>query len=266
MYQQYFGLTSEPFPANLSPDALFRSQSSLSLQNRFDHLCTYRGIMLLTGSPGSGKTTSLRSLLTRVSKKLFFPVYLPLSTVSVFEFYRQINDALGGEVCYYKTDIYRSIQNEILKKVEQKSIVPIIALDEAHLLKEQNFKELQLIINFEMDSVMPFILILAGHPVLAKRLQSYSLDSLNQRIALKHNMEPLTEPETKQFIAMAFKRCGATKNLITNEACLIVHQKSRGLPRMIGAIITKALISCAYAKIEYVGEEEIFIAAKEILG
>ena len=234
MYQQYFGLTQDPFPTNLIFEHIYKSESYLELNERLEHLCSHMGIMLLTGSPGSGKTTALRCFIETLNRKMYLPIYLPLSTVSVFEFYRQLNKALGGSECYYKSDIFNSIQSQILCLTETQGLLPIIILDEAHLLKEQNFKELQIIMNFEMDSVMPFSLILAGHPILQKRLQSYTLDSFNQRILLKYSLGYLSENETKEFIKMSFMRAGREENILTEAAYKIVHQKSRGLPRLIG--------------------------------
>lgn len=266
MYQEYFGFTAEPFPTDLPPEKLYRGCAWHELEGRFEHLCTYRGVMLLTGSPGCGKTTALRSLLTKANRKLYHPMYLPLSTVSVFEFYRQINEALGGEEYYYKADIYRSIQQEVVTWTKDKSIVPILAIDEGHLLKEQNFKELQLIINFEMDSQMPLILIIAGHPSLARRLQSHSLESFNQRIALKYAMEPLKEVESKEFVRESIARVGGQPKIITDEACAVIYQKARGLPRLVGALTTKALVYCALGRKSIVDAEEVFVAAKELTG
>lgn len=266
MYQHYFGLTNDPFPKDLCPEQIFQSKTMCEAQERFKHLCSNTGIMLLTGMPGSGKTTALRCLIETLNRKTHFPVYLPLSTVSVFEFYRQLNASLGGTERYYKADIYRSIQSQIISLSGNQGLFPIVVLDEAHLLKEQNFRELQIIVNFEMDSVMPFSLIIAGHPVLQKRLQSYTLDSFNQRILLKYAIDPLTEKETVEYIESSLKRVGAQIKLLTESACKVTFQKSRGLPRLAGALVNKALLHCAQNRQKIVDADDVLVAAKEVFG
>ena len=200
MYQQYFGFLKKPFAVNVSPADLFKSEQYVNLHKRFEYICKHRGMMLLTGSPGTGKTTAIRALLSDINRNLYLPVYLPLSTVSVFEFYRQLNMQLGGQEAYYKTDIFKSIQDQILGYASSKNITPVIVLDEAHLLKEQNFKELQIIINFKMDSYMPAVFILSGQPFLAKRVQSYALESFNQRISLRYELGLLTRQDCKEYV------------------------------------------------------------------
>jgi len=270
MYQQYFGLTRDPFPADLRPEQVFQSKTMCEVRERFKHLCSYTGIMLLTGLPGSGKTTALRCLIETLNRKTYFPVYLPLSTVSVFEFYRQLNEALGGAERYYKSDIYRSIQSQIISLTETQGVLPLVVLDEAHLLKEQNFRELQIIMNFEMDSVMPFSLILAGQSILQKRLQSYTLDSFNQRILMKYalepSLEPLSEKEITEFIKTSFEQAGRQEKLLTEAACKMVYHKSRGLPRLVGALIKKALMYCTLNKQKLIDVDDILVAAKEVFG
>jgi type II secretory pathway predicted ATPase ExeA len=265
MYQQYFGLTGEPFGAALPPDKLFQSSGFKELVGRFQHVVTHRGIFLLTGLPGTGKTSALRYLLSTLSPKTHFSVYLPLSTVSVPEFYRQINRAIGGEDRYFKSDTYRAIQEQILAFATAKNVVPVIVLDEAHLLKEQNFRELQIIINFKMDSVMPLVLVLAGHSNLGKRLQSPNLESFHQRITLKGVLGPLSEEESAEFVRHHLKCVGAETTLLSHGAIKVAYQVSFGLPRVIGQIIRKSLISCANRGEKVVSEEDILAASKEVL-
>jgi general secretion pathway protein A len=71
--------------------------------------------MLLTGEPGTGKTTALRFFFASLKEQSFFPVYLPLSTVGITEFYQQINSSLGGEPCSRKNRLFASIQKRILE-------------------------------------------------------------------------------------------------------------------------------------------------------
>ena len=265
MYQQYFGFTREPFSADIETASLFQSTGFKELQIRFEHICTYRGIMLLTGAPGTGKTTALRFLLSTLNRKMYMPVYLPLSTVSVFEFYRQLNTVLGGEECYYKSDIYSSIQRQILDLQSAKNILPVIIFDEAHLLKEQNFRELQIIVNFKMDTCMPAVFILSGQASLLKRMESHALESFSQRISLGFALAGLTESEIPEYIAHHLRIAGGNERIIEQKACSVVFQISRGMPRVIGSLIRKSLLLVASNGGRVVTADDVLLASKEVL-
>lgn len=96
----------------------------------------HRGIMLLTGEPGTGKTTALRRFVDNLSNELFLPVYLPLSTVAIGDFYKQLNSKLHGPSLSTKSVLFKSIQERILYYAQQANKVPVIIIDEAHLLKK----------------------------------------------------------------------------------------------------------------------------------
>ena len=263
MYQQYFGFNREPFTADIAVEQLFTAATFKELRLRFDHLCTYRGIMLLTGASGAGKTTAVRSLLATLNRKTYLPVYLPLSTVSVTDFYRQLNAALGGDDRYYKSDIYRSIQEQIINTATGRGLLPVIVLDEAHLLKEQNFRELQIITNFKMDTIMPAVFILVGQPWLTKRLQAHSLESFHQRISLGYELGGLSEEETKSFIKHHLSIAGRNDRLFEDQAVITIFQLSRGLPRLIGSLAKKSLLLCASKSDKLVAAEDVLLASKE---
>lgn len=129
--------------------------------------------MLLTGDPGTGKTTALRSFFASLKEQSFFPVYLPLSTVGITEFYQQINQALGGEPCSRKNHLFKSIQERILDLALNRNKVPVIVIDECHLLKNENFFELQIITNFNFYDLTSPALV---EQVLLERLDTLPLD------------------------------------------------------------------------------------------
>jgi len=265
MYQQYFGFSRLPFATDLSASELYKSLQFEELQKRFNYICENRGIMILSGSPGTGKTTALRTLLSDMNRNLFFPIYLPLSTVSVFEFYRQLNLMLGGQEAYYKTDIFKSIQEQIVGYATNKNITPVIVLDEAHLLKEQNFKELQIITNFKMDSYMPLVLILAGQPFLSQKIRARSLESFNQRVSLRYDLDILSKEECKEYVKHHLSIAGRSDTIVTDSGHQAVFNTSRGIPRLVGRVMILALRVAAEKNKQSIDENEILEVRNEVI-
>ena len=93
-YTSRYGLEFNPFLKN-SKDILVETQEFKELRFRLDYLLSTRGFGLLTGSPGRGKTTAIRSWAQSLNPSLYKVVYSSLSTLTVMEFYRNLATELG---------------------------------------------------------------------------------------------------------------------------------------------------------------------------
>ncbi len=266
MYCQFFGFTREPFARDIPAEHVYQSDQYKELSMRFQHMLEYRGLMLVTGDSGSGKTTALRALVSSLNKKLFSPLYLPLATVGVSDFYRQLNASLGGDKKFFKTALYRSIQEQLVSWVTLKNVLPVIILDEAHLLKDQNLRELQIIVNFKMDTTTPALFVLAGQTMLRKRLEAPMLDSVAQRIILAYHLGGLTVKETQKYVEHHLAVAGNTAMRIDKKAYEIVHQLSHGLPRKIGAIMIKTFMYAEMKKLSDIDADTVLVSSKEVVG
>jgi type II secretory pathway predicted ATPase ExeA len=265
MYQQFFGFTKKPFDKSIKTNDFFKSDSFIELEKRFEYIKNYRGIMLLTGDPGTGKTSAIRYLIDSVNQKNFYPVYLPLSTVGISDFYRYLNKSLNAGYAHYKSDIFKNIQDRIIDLVINKNIVPIIIFDEAHLLRDANFQELQIISNIKCDSFDPAIYILVGQNMLLDKLNKTLLNSFYQRISLKYRLSNLNREDTQNYILQQFKLCNCHENILTESAFDNVYKFSKGLLRVIGAIVNKALIHAAIEKKRTIEGDDIVKVTHEVL-
>jgi general secretion pathway protein A len=95
MIEAYYNLKTTPFRKDINPKDIFISDSSRELSRRLEHMKQTRGFMLITGTPGTGKTLHVRSFSDGLNPNLYKVVYAPLSTVNMLEFYRQISVLLG---------------------------------------------------------------------------------------------------------------------------------------------------------------------------
>ncbi len=264
MYKAYYGLTREPFPKDIEPENMFKSSDFSELSGRLKYMKKQRGIMLITGEPGSGKTTAIRNFVAGLNKDRFFPLYLPLATVAIGDFYKQLNDALKGESRSTKSILFKSIQERILHYTIQLNKIPIIIIDEAHLLKNENFFELQIISNFNMDSMDPALFILVAQSHLNDRLARNYLESFNQRINMKFHMNSFAPSEVVKLIDQQMKTAGAVKEIFNDNACKAIHSLSGGIVRKIGKLVEKSLALGVSLKKNIITEEEVMAASKEL--
>lgn len=254
----FYNLTGSPFGKSIKREHMFRSAGFKEFSSRVEYLKQHRGLMLLTGESGVGKTTAIRSFVEELKPEFFKSVYLPLATVSSYEFYIQLNEALGGEYLFRKASLFSSIQNIILEYATIKKQIPVIIFDEMHLLRSQNFFELQMVLNFHYDSLDPAIVLLCGHSHLKDTLLRPVFSPINQRMRIKYEFSPLGLEETKEYIVHHLKLVGGTSKLFTDGAIEGIHNISSGIMRIINNIGTKALIGGALARKEVIDEELIY--------
>ncbi len=124
-----------------------------------EYLKQFKGLLLLTGEAGVGKTTAIRAFLEDLKQEYFKFIYIPLTTVSTTDFYHQLNNSLGGESKRNKSELFSSIQKIIIEYATVRKQIPVIIFDEVHFLKNDNLFELQILLNFNIDSIDPAIVI-----------------------------------------------------------------------------------------------------------
>jgi type II secretory pathway predicted ATPase ExeA len=264
MYKAFYGFTGVPFSKDIKHEHIFQSEYFKELLSRLDYIKKHRGMMLVTGEAGVGKTTALRYWLFGLRAESFFKVYIPLSTVGVTDFYRQLNDKLNGEYASAKSRLFKSIQERILELSTNQNRIPVVVIDESHLLKNENFFELQIILNFKMDSFDPAIFILVSQTHLNDRLQRSILKSFNQRISMKYHIKQPGFSEIKDYIAFNLKLNGVNPDIFTDPAYKAVFNISQGILRTTGKLVIKTLTFGAMNNKQSLSEEDVLTASKEL--
>jgi type II secretory pathway predicted ATPase ExeA len=264
MIEARFGLKGRPFDKSIASRDLYPWPGLEELDARLDMVKRSRGIMLLTGEPGTGKTVALRRFLDRLNSEHYLPVYLPLATVTVLDAYAQLNRALGGQEVRSKSLLFQEIQQGIASLAAQGK-QPVLVLDEADLLRSPLFDELRILLNFEMDSKDPLLLILAGQPQLLAKLALRVHLPFRQRVAMRYRMPPMDETHTRGYVEHHMRLVGRKQKLFTDEACLQLFVQSGGVPRAIGNLALTAMLGAASRASELVELEDVIAASKEMV-
>ena len=263
MIEARFGLKMRPFDKNIPSRDLYPWPGLEELQARLDMAKRCRGIMLLTGEPGTGKTVALRRFLDRLNGEHYLPVYLPLATVTVLDAYAQLNRALGGQEVRSKSLLFQEIQQGIAG-LAARGKQPVLVLDEADLLRSALFDELRILLNFEMDSKDPLLLILAGQPQLLAKLALRVHLPFRQRVAMRYRMPTMDETHTRGYLEHHLRLAGRKQRLFTDEAALQLFVQSGGVPRTIGNLALAAMLGAACKTKDLVELEDVIAASKEM--
>ena len=242
MYRQFYGLTGHSFTKDIPVSKLFMSRDLKEFMSRMEYLKTIRGIALVFGESGAGKTTALRSFVDSLNPQQYSPVYLPLASVTVIDFYRHLAVGLGLLPRFRKVDIYHQIQQHISNQSSQHGQIPVIVVDEAHHLRHELLHELQMIMNFHMDSKNLAILVLAGTPSIVPMVKIRIHDSFLQRVVVHHEFTGLEPDEAAPYFESMLRAAGAVAPIFTPDAIAAIYQLSHGMPRLINQIASKCLL------------------------
>jgi general secretion pathway protein A len=199
MIEPYFGLKKLPFQREIKVEHLFESEDIKEAAARLSYLRQYRGIMCLTGEPGSGKTSMVRKFVDSLNPQTYLHCYTPHTTVSRNDLYRQLNHLLKLPQKIRKADLFVQIQNSILELYRHQGKITCIILDECQLMDHASLQELVLMTNFEIDSLLPFILLLVGQPAFKETLKRQIHEPLKQRVTIGYHMTGLSLEESRAY-------------------------------------------------------------------
>jgi len=115
-----------------------------------------------------------------------------------------------------------------------------------------------------MDSVAPFTGLLLGQPTLRRRIKLGAFAALDQRIALRYALPGMTEPETRDYLTHHLKLAGRADQMFSDDAAALIHQTSRGLPRVVNNIALQALVATYAANKTIVDESAARAAVAEV--
>lgn len=242
MYLSYYGLEFNPFDKDIETKYAYETEDFKILKNRLDFVKENKTMALITGNPGMGKTFVIREFLNSLNKNLYKVIYICMSTVTTYEFYKQICYELGIEPPFKKIDMFREIQERILNLSKDKKINIIIVLDEAQYLKPAILNDLKILLNFELDSKNYISLILVGQPVLNSMLRRNIFDALAQRITVSYNMIGINKNELKDYIDSRIKLAHGNTSIFNEQAIEAIYNGCNGSIRVANNIITKSLI------------------------
>lgn len=265
MYRKHFALTRHPFDKELAAEDLFESAALEELSTRLRHLVEMRGIGLVTGDSGSGKTTACRRVVAGLHAGLYRVLYTSMTTGSAMDLYKSIAWELGLVIERNRAGLFKQIRAEVSRLCAENRIRPILIVDEAHHLRTDLLEDLRLLTNYAMDSENRLTLVLVGHPELRRRMGMAALDAFAQRIVVCANVRGIGRDEMGGYLAHRLRLAGTELPLFEPSTVEAIFQASSGLPRKANGLAHHALFAAAIAKAKSITTEHIQIAMQEVV-
>ena len=246
MYLQFYGLRELPFELTPNPRFLFMTpRHREALSNLQFGLSAGKPLTLLIGEAGTGKTTLLKAALESDVCRHVRTIHINNPALTRAEFVdilaRGFN--LSEEAAHSKSALLRELEL-VLKETRARGEIVALVVDEAQALSDELLEEVRLLANIETAEEKLLPLVLAGQPELAARLNEVHLRQLKQRVSLRCEIEGLDLSEAAAYIASRIRAAGGEPHrLFSRQAIVLIHERSRGVPRTISVICDNALLS-----------------------
>jgi general secretion pathway protein A len=289
--EKFFGLSARPF--SLTPDLRFAYHSrshTHALEQVTSALRRREGLIVVTGPIGTGKTMLCRSMLENFESRTFLSVILDPG-LEVEDLLRQVLTDFGimsGLDAPASGPLSEVTRHQFVKALQQflASLIPlqahaVIMIDEAQRLNARVLEEIRLLSNFETDQAKLLQIVLVGQPDLDDLLRQPEMRQLNQRVARRCELYPLSENEVGDYVERrltvaaspdaltgdlsAHGASGATQLVqFSRDAIRVVARISGGIPRVVNTLCDRALEVAYERQIRTVDAPAVIVAAERL--
>ena len=269
MYTSFFGLSEKPFAITPDPRYLYLSERHAeALAHLLYGINESGGFIQLTGEVGTGKTTVVRTLLSRVPHHADVAVILN-PRVTPVEFLLTICEELGLPIEPADRDSVKQMVDALNRRLlsahaEGRRIIVIV--DEAQNLSAETLEQVRLLTNLETPTQKLLQIILIGQPELRELLDRNDLRQLAQRITGRYHLKPLSREETEGYVRHRLRVAGAAGEIFTPGALREVYRLAAGIPRVVNVTCDRALLGAYTQEQRRVTARLVRRAAGEVYG
>ena len=288
--EKFFGLAARPF--SLTPDLRFAYHSrshTHALEQVTSALRRREGLVVVTGAIGSGKTMLCRSMLESFESRTFLSVILDPG-LEVEDLLRRVladfgiisgaDAAAHGPMADTTRHQYVSALQQFLASLIPLQAHAVIMIDEAQRLNTRVLEEIRLLSNFETDEAKLLQIVLVGQPELDDLLRRPEMQQLNQRVARRCELQPLSDSEVGDYIERRLTVAASpsalaggvdtaipdTQNLVrfSSEAVASVAGISGGIPRLVNTLCDRVLETAYERQLRVVDPDAVLEAAARL--
>jgi type II secretory pathway predicted ATPase ExeA len=240
--KSYYGFSKMPFTKYMWANKMFTAASQQELIDGLALWLQTKGIALVYGPTGVGKSISLRRFKNDLDERRYDLYYLFNLRLTPLGFLRSLSRLMGLPVLYHQADLFDALSTHLGTYQQRFNKHPLIIFDDADSLRDELLELLRLLANFEMDSLDHCSFILSGSNRLAQRLRSHTNEALRQRVNFSHQLRGFTIDDALEYVRFHLKRAEAPEALFSDDAVQLIFHYSKGLPRVINQIALQALI------------------------
>jgi len=239
---QALGFSRQPFDKNIPSKQLFIARQIKQLFYQLQQLLQRRGIALITGEIGAGKSTAIRAFIDQLEPNRYDIAYVSDPTIGIRGILNSIAIQLHLEGGYFKWQLLEQLKHSIEKNAYDFNKTTLLIIDEVQHLDTKALEQIRLFTNFKIDSQTPLNLILLGQSDVNKTIRLQSLQALAQRTTVRYHLSGLDKAEAKPYISHHLAIAGRTDVLFSDEVIEEIFQQAKGIPRVINNLCYACLL------------------------
>jgi type II secretory pathway predicted ATPase ExeA len=244
MIEQFYNFKHTPFERDIPTEHLYTTPKFDELLSRLDYAARNRKFIVITGGVGVGKTTAIRKFEAALDKKSFRCIYITDSALTPRVFYWEVLTQLSSDEkpSFYRSEGKRKMLARFSQLADNAQIIPVIIIDEAHLLSPAMLEETRFLLNNSMDSKNPMSLVIVGQNELREKLSAESYEPITQRIDFRFALAPFDRSQTQDYIHSHMRYAGETRDIFSPSAIDAIFSYSGGVARKINKVCSLSLL------------------------
>ena len=239
--RSHFGFTRMPFAKNMKAAQMFDSSGQRELLRGLQMWTDVRGICLVSGPPGVGKSITLRRFvygLDQARWRIIDFSYLPSTTTG---FLRSLCRKLGLPMRLYGADLFDQAQAYLVNHQQDHGAYPLILVDDGEGLPVAVIDLLRRLTSFDLDSEDRFSIVLSGTDELLSTLAHPGLEPLRSRFSYVQGLRPFGLEDTRNYVRFHLERAESSPKLFSDQAIRNLFNAAAGRPRSINQLAVQAL-------------------------
>jgi type II secretory pathway predicted ATPase ExeA len=240
-FMDRYGFHTTPFTCEIRVADHFVNEAYNQVLEYLYRAVDKRMSAALIAPAGTGKTTLLRRLVSRLPETRYRLHYVKVTDLSKRDLCREITAVAGAEPAGNYPALVRRLQDRLAASLDIDGLRPVLLLDEAHDIRPEVLGMLRILTNFDMDSRLVVSIVLAGQPPLAKLLRHPKLEDVARRLAHCANLRLLSRVELKPYIQHRCHIAGASACPFDTGAIEALYEIARGNLRATDHLALKSL-------------------------
>lgn len=241
----HFRFSQVPFSKYAHASTMFDSRGQKALLDALIMWTELRGIALVTGPPGVGKSITLRRFVQSLDKSRYHAIAFGYVPTTPHGFLRSLCRRLDLPMRQHTADLFDDVQSYLMSYQSEHGPHPIIVVDDAEGLPASVLDVLRRLTCYELDARDHFSLLITGTEDVLATLRDPALAPLRSRVGYAHSLRPFGIEDVRDYVRHQLRKVDCERDIFSPDAVRRMFHASKGCPRSLNQLALQVLINAA---------------------